>query len=84
MSKFIIEVLKAPFPEGAKVGDVIEFAQLPTWALGKVKQTDDAAEVTVSFESAEVAPAELQDAAEVPDGVEVATPRRGRPPKAAE
>lgn len=71
MSQYRIDVLKGPFPEGSKVGDVIEFDCVPAWALGKV-----------SFIGESVAPAELQEATEVPDGVEVSTPRRGRPPKA--
>lgn len=27
--------LKAPWPEGAKVGDVIDLPSVPVWALGK-------------------------------------------------
>lgn len=35
MALYIIKHLKAPWPKGAKVGDVIEFAELPGWAAGK-------------------------------------------------
>ncbi len=47
--KYRIEVLKAPWPKGAVVGDVIEFASLPTWAAGKCVPAGDDAEVTVEF-----------------------------------
>lgn len=49
MSKFTITHLKAPWPLGAKVGDVIELASVPAWALGKCSPADDDAEVTVSL-----------------------------------
>lgn len=45
--KLTITHLKAPWPEGAKVGDVVEFAGLPAWAVGKCKPADDEAEVTL-------------------------------------
>lgn len=35
MPLYTIKHLKAPWPAGAKVGDVIEFAELPAWAAGK-------------------------------------------------
>lgn len=34
--KYIITHMKAPFPEGSRVGDVVEFPEVPAWALGKV------------------------------------------------
>lgn len=37
MPLYTIKHLKAPWPAGAKVGDVIEFDQLPAWALGKAE-----------------------------------------------
>lgn len=39
--KYIITHLKAPFPEGAKVGDVVDFPDVPAWALGKVIPAPD-------------------------------------------
>ena len=30
-----IKVLKAPWPAGAKVGDVLDMPYLPVWAQGK-------------------------------------------------
>ena len=29
--------MKAPWPEGAKVGDVIDLPSVPVWALGKCR-----------------------------------------------
>lgn len=39
--------LKAPWPSGAVVGDVIELASVPAWAVGKCAPADDGAAVTV-------------------------------------
>jgi hypothetical protein len=39
--KHIITHMKAPWPEGAKVGDLVEFDVLPVWAVGKCKPTGD-------------------------------------------
>ena len=44
--------LKAPWPAGAGVGDVIELAPVPAWALGKCVPAGADAEATVSFEPA--------------------------------
>ncbi|WKL15940.1 hypothetical protein QYQ99_27135 [Comamonas testosteroni] len=35
MALYIIKHLKAPWPKGAQVGDIIEFDELPGWAAGK-------------------------------------------------
>ncbi len=35
--KFIITHMKAPWPDGAGVGDVVSFDVVPPWALGKCK-----------------------------------------------
>ncbi len=35
MPLYVIKHLKAPWPAGARIGDVIEFAALPAWAAGK-------------------------------------------------
>lgn len=45
--KLTITHLKAPWPTGAVVGDVIELASVPTWAVGKCAPADDGAAVTV-------------------------------------
>ena len=45
--KLTITHLKAPWPAGAVVGDVIELASVPTWAVGKCAPADDSAAVTV-------------------------------------
>lgn len=39
--KYIITHLKAPFPEGSQVGDVVDFHEVPAWALGKVVPAPD-------------------------------------------
>lgn len=44
-----ITALKAPWPEGAKVGDVIELDSVPVWAVGKCVQAPDAEAPTVEF-----------------------------------
>lgn len=42
MMKFKVTHAKAPWPAGAGVGDVVEFAgALPEWAAGKCHVTDD-------------------------------------------
>lgn len=41
--------LKAPWPLGARVGDVVEFAQVPAWAAGKVQEVGDDEAVTLEF-----------------------------------
>lgn len=38
MPLYTIKHLKAPWPAGAVVGDVIEFEVLPGWAVGKCEQ----------------------------------------------
>lgn len=48
--KLTITQLKAPWPNGAKVGDVIELAEQPAWAVGKCSIADDDAEVTLASE----------------------------------
>ena len=51
--KLTITHLKAPWPEGAVPGDVIDMAEVPGWALGKCVPADDGAKVTVAFAKAE-------------------------------
>jgi hypothetical protein len=64
--------LKAPWPQGAVVGDVIDLLGVPSWALGKCTAAPDGAVVTIAQPAAEQ-PAEQQEADK---------PRRGRPRKA--
>lgn len=45
--KLRIEVLKAPWPQGAKVGDVVEKDGIPAWAAGKCVQVADDTPVTL-------------------------------------
>lgn len=44
-----IKILKAPWPAGAKVGDVVDMPYLPTWAQGKCSVAVDGAEATIEF-----------------------------------
>lgn len=41
--------LKAPWPHGAVVGDVLELASVPGWAVGKCVPAPDDAEVTIEM-----------------------------------
>lgn len=65
--KLKITHLKAPWPQGAVIGDVLELDQVPGWALGKCERVADDAEVTVSL-----APVEF--VANVPPTVVVSGP----------
>lgn len=56
--KLTITHLKAPWPTGAAVGDVIELASVPAWAVGKCAPADDSAAVTVGVVQA--APADAK------------------------
>jgi len=50
--------LKAPWPAGAVVGDVLDVSEVRPWALGKCKQVEDGAEfpiITDESLSAEIA-----------------------------
>jgi hypothetical protein len=64
--------LKAPWPSGAVVGDVIELPSVPSWALGKCTAPPAGAVVTIAQPAAEQ-PAKQQEADK---------PRRCRPRKA--
>jgi len=39
--------MKAPWPEGVVVGDVLELDVVPVWAVGKCKQVGDDVELTI-------------------------------------
>jgi len=41
--------LKAPWPLGAKVGDVVEFETAPAWSVGKFDPVGDDEAVTLEF-----------------------------------
>lgn len=51
--KLTITHLKAPWPQGAVVGGVIELASVPAWAVGKCVPAADDAVVTVGMKPAE-------------------------------
>ncbi len=51
--KVRIDVLKAPWPCGAKVGDVVEVDHVSPAFVGKCSQVSDDEVVTVSFENPE-------------------------------
>lgn len=50
--KVIIQTLKAPWPEGAKVGDVVSFEAdtAPAWATGKYTLAPEGAEADFQYE----------------------------------
>lgn len=41
--------LKAPWPLGARVGDVVELQAVPAWAVGKFEKVGDDEPVTLEF-----------------------------------
>ena len=45
--KVQITHLKAPWPIGAVVGDVLDLPSVPVWAAGKCKQVEDDVELTI-------------------------------------
>lgn len=49
--------MKAPWPAGAKVGDVLELPAIPVWAAGKCRQVGDDVALTMVDNSDYVAPA---------------------------
>ena len=49
--KYQITHLKAPWPSGAVVGDVVDLPAVPVWAVGKCRQAADDAEVTREFDA---------------------------------
>jgi hypothetical protein len=53
MAPYTITVLKAPWPSGAKVGDVIELDTVPAWAAGTCEPAAEGAEATVAFPAPE-------------------------------
>lgn len=89
-----ITYLKAPWPEGAVVGDVLDLPTIPAWALGKCKRVADNFPVTIvqGDGSGEKLPeADGEQKTDGQDSVSAESsesdgdkekPRRGRPPKA--
>lgn len=63
--KLTITHLKAPWPTGAVVGDVIELASVPAWAVGKCAPADDSAAVTVG--AVQAAPADEKQEPSIDD-----------------
>ena len=63
--KLTITHLKAPWPTGAMVGDVIELASVPAWAVGKCAPADDSAAVTVG--AVQAAPADEKQEPSIDD-----------------
>lgn len=48
--KLTITHLKAPWPAGAAIGDVIDLPSVPPWALGKCAPAAENAVATVAFD----------------------------------
>lgn len=46
---YVITHLKAPWPLGAVVGDVLELGSVPSWAIGKCKPAPDGAEASIEM-----------------------------------
>jgi hypothetical protein len=44
-----ITALKAPWPTGARVGDIIDLSAVPAWAAGKCQPAPDAEAATVAL-----------------------------------
>lgn len=46
---YVITHLKAPWPLGAVVGDVLELGSVPSWAIGKCKPAPEDAEASIEM-----------------------------------
>lgn len=64
--KVRIDVLKAPWPSGAKVGDVVEVDHISPAFVGKCSEVSDDTEANISFNKVEFV-------ANVDEGVEAAS-----------
>ena len=53
--KLTITHLKAPWPSGAVVGDVLDLPSVPVWAVGKCQPAGDDAELTIGAQVADEA-----------------------------
>lgn len=69
--------LKAPWPSGAVVGDVIELERVPAWALGKCEPAPEGAEATVAFPVPEQ-PVEGEPAADGAEQLQAAPARKAK------
>ena len=49
----VITHLKAPWPSGAKVGDVLDLPSVPAWAVGKCEPAPADARATIAAKKAE-------------------------------
>lgn len=58
--RLLITHLKAPWPRGARVGDVIELPVVPAWALGKCSPAPEGAEVTLLSDAEQAEALRLQ------------------------
>lgn len=56
--------LKAPWPQVAVVGDVLDLPEVPAWALGKCVQVGDDVEITVGGPTEDQSAAKAQADAE--------------------
>lgn len=63
--------LKAPWPLGARVGDVVELGSEPAWAVGKFEKVGDDEPVTLEFGEPVLVELSGGDASEV-DGLKAA------------
>lgn len=54
---YVITHLKAPWPHGAVVGDVLDLEEVPAWALGKCKPAEEGAEASLIDATSDSGPA---------------------------
>ena len=75
--------LKAPWPDGAQVGDTISFDVLPAWALGKCEIVADAPqpEFIVNPAEPEPVPASIVEAEQQAAEEREALEKRAKKPK---
>lgn len=68
--------LKAPWPLGAVVGDVLDFPDMPSWAAGKCKQVEEptvesmCAEILANIDGGQVAAGEGEGVGQPIPGIE--------------
>lgn len=75
--KVIIQTLKAPWPEGARVGDVVSFEAetAPAWAAGKYTLAPEEAEADFQYEPKLAQPLEATGSTPNPAEVKIAAAR---------
>lgn len=88
--KLKITHMKAPWPPGAGIGDVLELPSIPGWALGKCEQVGDKTPLTIVQGDGSCEKLPEADNEQKTDGKESVPvesdagkekPSRGRPPK---